>query len=39
MQEKSLMKRNGNRYGEQVSHFRQVVLENEIIKNYCYSGV
>lgn len=33
------MKRNENGYGEQVSHFRQVVLENEIIKNYCYNGV
>lgn len=32
-------KRNGNRYREQVSHFQQVVLENEIVKNYCYSGV
>lgn len=32
------MKRNGNVYGEQVSHFQQVVIENEIFKNYCYSG-
>lgn len=29
------MKRNGNRCGEQVSHFRQVVIENEITKNFC----
>lgn len=36
---KCLMKRNKNRYVEKVSFFRQVLLENEIIENYCYNGV
>lgn len=34
---KKKKKRNG--YREQVSHFQQVVLENEIVRNYCYNGV
>lgn len=33
------MKRNGNKYVDFMSHFRQVVLEIKIIKNCCYNGV